>query len=62
MHDELPTTVLPRRACLIIALDTDWTIWHGILNHTTWGKGAAAFSPVQDNITPVTDQSLQDRM
>ncbi|KAI9509690.1 acid phosphatase-domain-containing protein [Russula earlei] len=44
----------------VIALATDWTIWHGILESRTWGKGVGALALVQDNITRVTDQLLQD--
>ncbi|TFK22409.1 hypothetical protein FA15DRAFT_748753 [Coprinopsis marcescibilis] len=45
----------------VVALDTDWTIFWGWLNKNTWGKGAGAFNPVQDNINQVNYWEIQDR-
>ncbi|KAF9524618.1 magnesium-dependent phosphatase-1 [Crepidotus variabilis] len=45
----------------IVALDCDYTIWHGHLDQTKWGKGPGARSKLQDNIEFVDHHYLRDK-
>ncbi|KAF9269928.1 hypothetical protein L218DRAFT_1071437 [Marasmius fiardii PR-910] len=45
----------------LVALDTDWTIFWGWLDSDTWGKGAGASRPVEDNIEKINYWDIRDR-
>ncbi|KAI0289735.1 acid phosphatase-domain-containing protein [Russula brevipes] len=52
---------MPRPFPKIVALDTDWTIWEGFLDHKKWGKGPGRVTPIQNNIERVDDRLLRDK-
>ncbi|KAK7458726.1 hypothetical protein VKT23_009725 [Stygiomarasmius scandens] len=45
----------------LVALDTDGTIFTGVLDQNVWGKGPRAASKLSDNIERVDDYTLRDR-
>ncbi|KAF9529495.1 magnesium-dependent phosphatase-1 [Crepidotus variabilis] len=45
----------------VVALDCDYTIWHGHLDSTKWGKGPGARLKLQDNVEFVDNQYLRDK-
>ncbi|KAF9529484.1 acid phosphatase-domain-containing protein [Crepidotus variabilis] len=45
----------------IVAFDTDWTLWQGWLDSSSWGKGLGAASKQEDNIERVDRWMLRDK-
>lgn len=45
----------------LVALDTDWTIFSGWLDQSSFGKGPGAVSPIEDNLERVDEWVLWDK-